>query len=277
MMPLLETHFLAASPPLGDLVEIIIIIVVVIIAPLAQALIKFFSPKKPEGLGREMERGEPGNNPPPRARPAPQHRPLAQALPPERMPIPPRPPIRPTVRPLPTPSGPALEPVRPITPGRESVPQSHEKARMDDEDHSRIPEILLEMLGVPAEQVRRQIAEQRHTKTERRQKREEVVREAKTSKARPKLSAPPPVRKAAAHIREPEAHISIHDELPSERTPRARAPHSLAAENAGTSPLPPHGLTGLIRFDKRDLRRAILLKEILGAPVSLRREHGFPD
>ena len=275
MMSFFPVHLLAASWNFGDLLEIIIVVIVVIIAPLAQTLIKFFSPKPEQGNADV-------------SRPKPQHRqrPTAQAMPMDRVPTPPAPPARlarPLARPLPSgSSGPALERVRPLA--AETAPAEPVARRVpDDDEASRLPEMLLEMLGVPAEELRRRVPQDRQEQQQRRQQRKQAEREAKTSAARPKLSPPPPSRRTSTTPQEPEKHVSIHSRLPSEvrseaaLSSRGKVPRAPDGAAAGVPSSSARGLTRLAGADKSELRRAMLLSEVLGLPVSMRPPRDFPD
>lgn len=275
MMLLMPGYVLAARWQLGDLLEIIIVVIVVVVAPLAQWLIKYFTPKPEERPQSDV----------PRARPQHRQRPTAQAMPMERMPAPPMPPIRlprTTASPLaPGSSGPAMERVRPL--GEEAAPlEPVARPVVENDEASRLPEVLLEMLGVPAEEVRRQVAQERQAQQQRRQKRKQVDREAKTAAARPKMSPPPSARKSAVPLQESEKHVSIHGRLPSEgrqetvlpsRGKMQRTPESEVTTLTASG----RGLSRLARAERSELRRAILLSDVLGPPVSLRGPRDFPD
>lgn len=276
MMTLFGQYPLAAGWDIGELLNIIIVVIVVVIAPLTQWLIKFFTPIPKDGPGEGSTRRE--------ARPAPQHRarPTAQAMPVERMPVPPARPARPIAQPLPSGRhGPAMEQVRPL-----NAPDPRPVARradVDDDEASKLPEVLLEMLGVPAEEVRRRIMQERQAHQQRKQQRKQAAREAKTADARPKLSAPPPPRRVDKAPREPERHVSIHTDLPSEQRGESALPSKSkgrrdeAAASGGTSASAARGLARLARADKSELRRAILLNEVLGPPISLRPPTSFQE
>lgn len=275
MMTLFGQYPLAAGWDIGELLNIIIVVIVVVIAPLAQWLIKFFTPVPKDERGERSTRRE--------ARPARQHRdrPTAQAMPVERMPVPPARPARPIAQPLPSGRhGPAMEQVRPL-----SAPDPQPVARradVDDDEASKLPEVLLEMLGVPAEEVRRRIMQERQAHQQRKEQRKQAAREAKTAVPRPKLSAPPPPRRVEKAPREPERHVSIHTDLPSEHRGESALPSKSKgryepAASGGTSASAARGLARLVRADKSELRRAILLNEVLGPPVSLRPPNSFQE
>lgn len=259
-------HYPLAAQGFGDLLEIIIVVIVVVVAPLAQWLIKFFTPKSPESEGHAPADGA--------ARPArPQHRqrPVAQPMPPQRMPA------RPVARPLPSgQGGPAMEPVRPLAVPAQPVARPTDK---NDDEVSHLPEVLLEMLGVPADEMRRRVMQERQAQQQRRQQRKQAERETKTADARPRMAAPPPARRSVVATRPPERKSTIHTDLPSEqRTARtvAKKRSDDAAGGSGTAAPAVRGLSRLVRGDRSELRRAILLSEVLSPPISLRPPRDFP-
>jgi len=255
-------HYPLAAQGFGDLLEIIIVVIVLVIAPLAQWLIKFFTPKSPESRNDAPAEGA--------ARPArPPHRgrPVAQPMPPQRMPA------RPVARPLPSgQGGPAIEPVRP----RATPPQPVARPTdQNDDEASHLPEVLLEMLGVPAEEMRRRVMQERQAQQQRRQQRKQSARESKTADARPRMAAPLPARRTVVAPRPPERKSTVHTDSPSEQR-KATTVRTIVGKQPEDAAPAGRGLSRLVRGDRNELRRAILLSEVLSPPISLRPPRDFP-
>lgn len=244
-------HYPLAAQGLGDLIEIIIVVIVLVIAPLAQWLIKFFTPKSPESTNDAPAEGA--------ARPT--------------RPPPQRTPARPVARPLPSgQGGPAIEPVRPLATPPQPVARPTDQK---DDEASHLPEVLLEMLGVPAEEMRRRVMQERQAQQQRRQQRKQSARESKTADARPRMAAPLPARRTVVAPRPPERKSTVHTDSPSEQR-KATTVRTIVGKQPEDAAPAGRGLSRLVRGDRSELRRAILLSEVLSPPISLRPPRDFP-
>lgn len=260
-MTLLLDHLLGAGRlPLEDILNFVIFVVIVVLVPLARGLIKFFSPK-PREESDGLERPVP---PPP---PRPRARPVAQPLPPERFPnVPP-----PMAQPLPSARREvAPEPVRPFA--AELPPARPAAAPTDSSDSaeaSPLPEVLLEMLGVPVEEMRRRVLQERQAQQQRRQQRRKAAPPPSSPRGPSSESA---TRSSVARTKpHDERHVGIHQQLPSEsRLQTTLRPVKDAAPPRRGAVFPLPDIRALAHADRGALRRIMLLQEVLGPPVSLR-------